>query len=408
MEKEAKKKDAKTEAEEMAKAMAQAYHAEMKELNKAEEEEEKKKVEKTVEKADMKIRVEAGINEDVTNDMVFQNGITMKTIEKFRSIQNGVIVEQKKEEDRKAKMMLFWRALYAHSLHRYDQNYHNIVKALSEGVDAEGGFLVTPEFKTEVLRQLHDNGIFRKHVRVVPTTVESVNFNAEDGLPKVTWGTENTTISTSSASLTQTTITVYRMNALMYLSRELVADSQPPALQWIQDEFVDAVLNEEDAVIAAGSGSGRPTGLTQLSINSVAQGGGFDYRDIKGVEHKLPIAYRKRGNPWFYMHDDVMRSVEQLQDSQNRPLFLRDLSGKKPDMLFGYPVEVSNNLPRTEMYFGDLKRTYILLDRQQMSVDTTTEGGSAWEKHQVGMKITERIGGNAVRTDALVKLTGIG
>ncbi len=399
------KDELKEEVQEAAKLMAKSFHDEMKELNKADE----KKVEpkKAVTKASMKVRVEAGVNEDATDSMVFQGGITMKTVDKFRTIQNGVIVEQKKEEDRKAKMLLFWRALYAHSLHRYDKNYHDIVKALSEGTDSEGGYLVTPEFKTDILRQLHDNGIFRKHVRVIPTTSDSVNFNVEDTLPKVTWGTENTTISTTSATLDQTTITVYRMNALMYLSRELVADSQPPALQWIQDEFVDAVLNEEDAVIAAGSGSGRPTGLTQLSLQTVAQGGGFDYRDIKGLEHKLPIAYRKQGNAWFYMHDDVMRSAEQLQDSQNRPLYLHDLDSSKPDKLMGYPVEVSNNLPRTEMYFGDLKRTYILLDRQQMSVDTTTEGGNAWEKHQVGMKITERIGGNAIRTDALVKLTGI-
>lgn len=382
--------------------MAQAFHAESKKLNEKQEAPAEPAEEETTEEAPAvsKVRVTPGYTEENLEDQTFVKGITAANVKKLSSVQT-------KQEDIDTKNMLFFKGIVGMTLYPYDSRYHEVVKALSEGTDAQGGYLVTPEFRTEVLRQLHDNGIYRKHVRVVPTQTDSVNFNSEDTLPKVTWGTENSTISTTSATLSQTTISVHRMNALMYLSRELVADSSPSAIQWITDEFVDAVKNEEDAVIAAGSGTGRPKGLSQLSISSVAQSGGFDFNDLKTLEHLLPIAYRKRGDCWFYMHDSVMQAIEMLQDSQNRPLFLRDLSGKKPDMLFGYPVEVQNDLPRTELYFGDLKRTYILLDRQQLSVETTREGGDAWQKHQVGMKITERIGGDAVRTDALVKLTGI-
>jgi HK97 family phage major capsid protein len=311
---------------------------------------------------------------------------------------------QKDEEKAGVKAQLFFRAAIGVKLFPHEQAFAMTLKALSEGTDADGGYLVTPEFRTEVLRQLHHNGIMRPEVNVIPVTTDSVNFNSEDGRPSVSWGSENTSISTTTAGLAQTTISVHRMNSLMYLSRELVADSNPSVIDWIRAEFVDSVRNEEDAVIIGGSGSGRPKGLTQISgFTAFVNDATYNFEDWVNLEHTLPIQYRLRGTSKWYMNDLTLRDARKMKDDQGMPIFLRSLDGATPNTLLGYPIVIHNNFPEGTVFFGDLKRTYILLDRQQMSVETTIEGGDTFAKHQVGMKITERIGGDSIRKEALVK-----
>lgn len=312
---------------------------------------------------------------------------------------------QKAQEDIDAKNMIFWKALYQRAIEPYESRYHKVVKALSEGTDADGGYLVTPEFRTEVLRQLHHNGILRPEVRVMPTNTDSVKFNAEDGRPQVSWGSENTEIATTTAGLSQTTINVHRLNSRMHLSREVVADSDPSILQWIQDEFRDSVLNEEDRVLARGSGSGQPKGLTNITgFKSHANTGSLTFDDFVDLEHTLSIQYRQQNAKWF-MNDVLLRDLQKLQDADNAPIYHRALDRSRPDMLLGYPIVVSNEIPQKEIYFGNLRDTYIMLDRQQMSVETTREGAGTFEKHQVAVKITMRIGGDVVRKERLVKGT---
>ncbi|KKN71743.1 hypothetical protein LCGC14_0418090 [marine sediment metagenome] len=313
---------------------------------------------------------------------------------------------QKTEEDIEMKAFMFFKALIGIQLDKHNPLYYVALKALSGGVAADGGFLVTDDFRNQVLRQLHNNGIMRPEVNVIPTVSDTVQFNSEDGRPMVTWGSENTSISTTTAGLAQTSISVNRLNSLIFMSREIVADSNPSIVDWIRAELTDSIMNEEDDVIIGGSGSGRPTGLTQISgFTSVAAGNTLTFEDWVDLQHTLPIAYRK-GNVRWFMKDSTLRDARKLKDDQGMPIYQRDLSAGTPDTLLGDRVVVHDSFPDGEVYYGDMKRTYILIDRQQMSFETTIEGGDTFAKHQLGLKVTERIGGNAVRKEALVKGTG--
>jgi len=312
----------------------------------------------------------------------------------------------KDEEAIKEKNALFFRALVGTKLYPQEQSFAYTLKALSEGTDADGGYLVTPEYRTNVLRQLHNNGIMRPEVNVIPTNTDSVLFNYEDGRPLVSWGSENTTISTTTAGLGQKTISVHRMNSRMYLSRELVADSNPSIMDWIQSEFVESVLNEEDAVIIGGSGTGRPYGIQTRVTSANVAAGTFTFEDLVDLQHSLPVQYRKAGGGKLYMNDLTLRDIRKLKDDQGMPIYLRSLDGAAPDTVLGIPTVVHNNFTEGYIYYADLKRVYTLLDRQRLSVETSTEADDTFKKHQVQIKITERIGGDTVRTDAIKLGTG--
>jgi HK97 family phage major capsid protein len=57
--------------------------------------------------------------------------------------------------------------------------------------------------------------------------------------------------------------------------------------------------------------------------------------------------------------------------------------------------------------FGDLSY-YYLADREQMSVETTTQGAGTFEKHQVAIKVVERIDGKVAVNNAFKTITNAG
>lgn len=391
-------KSIKEQAQELAKEMASGIS---KEIVSAIKESFPAKEEKEVEK-------ETKMSDFSSITAVSESTAFEKTVDKLFSPENvkSVMGIQKDPEMIDKKNALFTRAIVGMKLYPYDGRFAATVKALSEGTDADGGYLVNPEYRGEVIRQMHLTGVMRPEVNVVPTTKDTILFNKEDGRPSVSWGSENTTISTTTAGLAQTSISVYRMNTLMYLSREVVADSDPAILDWIRSELATSMALEEDAVIIGGSGSGRPTGLTQLTLTTNAAGASLTFEDYIDLEFTLPIQYRTGGNAKFYMSSLTLRDSLKLKDDQSRPIYLQDMSGQTPGTLMGRPIVLHDNFAEGTIFFGDLKRSYFLIDRQQMSLETTTEGGDTFAKHQVGIKVTQRIGGNSVRSEALVKGTG--
>lgn len=90
----------------------------------------------------------------------------------------------------------------------------------------------------------------------------------------------------------------------------------------------------------------------------------------------------------FVGHRRVKRLLRKIKD-QNNDYIWRDGKGgvggsgesvKLPDTLYGYPFYEQNDLPQSELYFGDWSM-YIIGDRQTMVVQTTTEGGDAWRRN---------------------------
>lgn len=61
-----------------------------------------------------------------------------------------------------------------------------------------------------------------------------------------------------------------------------------------------------------------------------------------------------------------------------------------PNTLYGYPFYEQNDLPQSQLYFGDWSM-YIIGDRQTMAVSTTTEGGDAWRKNAMERMIKKEI-----------------
>ena len=313
-----------------------------------------------------------------------------------------------KHEDftRKARIAYFFKHLIAFAATK-DPEHLQHVKALAEGTDGAGGYLTPSEFRAELIEDLKDKPFLRNQVTVIPMASDSLELPTLTSSVQTSWGSENTSISTTTARFGTLTFAPYRLNSLIYTSRELVADSAIAVVPLITRLFVQAMGEAEDRAIINGSGSGQPKGILQETIAGIdnANTDADLAPNIKKLPFRLGTAYRSKAK--WVMNSFSLSVVASLRDSNNQFLFKEGIEGLSPHTLAGYPVLEQNDMPFDTLLFGDLSQ-YYLADREQMSVETTTEGAGTFEKHQVAIKVVERIDGKVAQTNAFRKITNAG
>jgi len=286
------------------------------------------------------------------------------------------------------------------------------IKALGEGVDAAGGYLVPEEFKAMLIEALPDYTVMRPIVTVMPVSTLSGHIPTLTGKPGAEWGTENSAMNEQSAQFGEVLYTLNRLQSLIPMSRELVADANIDLVQLLTRLFAEAFAAEEDRAMTAGTGTGQPKGFTTEPIDSAAiSGSALAYGDVAGLLSLLKTQYRRRAV--FMTSPKGMQLLRQLVDGNGRPLLFTP-ADSDVSTLFGKPVienvniaeNLGTNTNETEIYFGDFKY-YYLFDRGEYSVESTMDGYGAFEKHQVVLKAFNRLDGKLGLTESIVKLTGV-
>lgn len=88
------------------------------------------------------------------------------------------------------------------------------LKALSEGVAADGGYLFPDEFRAELIRDLEEPTRMRSLVRVIPMKRDIMKIPKLVSKPTVRWTSENAAKSTTTADFTEKTLTAYKVAAI--------------------------------------------------------------------------------------------------------------------------------------------------------------------------------------------------
>lgn len=287
------------------------------------------------------------------------------------------------------------------------QSNHTVLKALSEGSAADGGYLFPDEFRAEIIRDIMESPHMRNEVTVIPMKRDVMKIPTLTSGPVVTWTLENATKSTTSAHFNEATLTVKKMAAIMYVSDELVEDSEYiDIVDFIIQLFAERIGDEEDKVITMGNGSTQPQGYSTAGTNaSVACSGNLDFDDIINLEYSLPAKYSK--NAKFYAHRNNVREMRKIKDLNGRYLWEDSRAPGQPSTFHGYPVIEDNYLPESKIFFGDLKRAYYLGDRQQMTVKVSNDTETAFTKDQTAIRVVARIAGQLVLPQALRELNNI-
>lgn len=274
-------------------------------------------------------------------------------------------------------------------------------KALSEGVDANGGYLVPDEFRADVVAWQRDTINMRRLVTVWPMRSKTLEVPALAADVSVYWGSENTSISTTSIDLGNVQLVARKLNAMIFLSTELFEDSAIDIQNFLVDRFSQAVTDEEDRTFINGNGTTQPKGILQYTIPSIAGGNAESVDKLNSIYWRTPRSHRTRG-AWL-MSSQALETLSAKKDSQGRYLLTEPRTEGEFPVFKGKPVFESDHVGNN-IVFGDM-RFYYVGDRRQLSVKTTMEGAGTFEKDQIAIKITERVDGKMALTRAFRKVT---
>lgn len=316
---------------------------------------------------------------------------------KLKQILNGKDIYSKDELTKDEKIVGFFHALVT--------NNQTALKALSEGSDADGGYLFPNEFLTELIEDLPNINVMRQYVRIIPMRRDKMDITTLVSGPKVTWTAENAAKSTTSAHFGTKQLTAFKMAAILYSSDELVEDSDTTDIvATIIRLFTEAIADEEEKVIWTGNGTTQPQGLTVGTVGGTVTASGQTFDDINRLFFSLPQKYRV--NAAFFMNDNTAMNVSKLKDTTGRYLWQDAISESEPPRLKGKPAVISDWVPNGQIFFGDLKKGYFLGDRKRITVKVSNDTETAFTKDQTAIRVVERIGGLVVLGAAIRKLTG--
>lgn len=276
---------------------------------------------------------------------------------------------------------------------------HNV---LSEGVDADGGYLVPTEFENQIVAGLEEANVVRSIAKVITTSAErKIPLAATHSVAQ--WTLENGAYTESNPTFGQITVDAYKLTDLVKVSTELLQDSMFDLESYIATEFARAFGVAEEQAFCVGTGTGQPTGIFTANGGhvGVTAGTAITVDNLIDIIYALKAPYRR--NAKFLMKDSTISALRKLKDSNGAYLWQPSVQAGQPDRLLGYPIYTSPYVPdvATSAYpiaFGDFSN-YWICDRLGRTVQRLNELYST--NGQVGFICTQRVDGKVVLAEGI-------
>lgn len=299
-------------------------------------------------------------------------------------------------------------AAYAEDFGRALRGRTPVHDVLSEGVDADGGFLVPEEFETQIVAGLEQANVIREIAKVVTTSSErKIPVAATHSVAE--WTPENGTIAESSPTFEQKSIDAFKLTDLVKVSTELLQDSYFDLEGYIAAEFARAFGAAEEEAFCTGTGNGMPTGIFTANGGEVGVtcAGEVTLDDLLDLVYSLKSPYRR--NASFLMNDATVAAVRKLKDGNGAYLWQPSAQAGEPDRLLGYKLYTSPYAPELKtnalaIAFGDFNN-YWIADRMGRTVQRLNElyAGNG----QVGFIATQRVDAKVILPEG-IKLLKVG
>lgn len=278
---------------------------------------------------------------------------------------------------------------------------HNV---LSEGVQADGGYLVPEEFERQIVSGLDEANVVRGLAKVITTSAErKIPVAATHSEAK--WTAENGAYTESDPSFDQKTIDAFKLTDLVKVSIELLQDSMFDLESYIANEFARAFGIAEEEAFCVGTGTGQPTGIFTANGGQVgvtaASSTAVTADELISLVYALKSPYRR--NAKFLANDATISAIRKLKDGNGVYLWQPSLQAGEPDKLLGYDLYTSPYVPQMEagafsVAFGDFKN-YWIADRSGRTVQRLNELYST--NGQVGFVATERVDGKVILPEGI-------
>lgn len=252
-----------------------------------------------------------------------------------------------------------------------------VSKAMSEGSDADGGYLVPQTYMDSILRIPEISGL-EAFCRRIPMTSKTRQYPDLEAGTACAWKDEAEALDLSEPTLKSITLSAKKVGSYVIASNELLEDASVDVMDFLQTLFFEAMGKEIDDQILNGTGSPCSGILTAACGHSVVMENGLTNFSSMTGSHlsemiaKLPAPVLQGSR--FIMHKDVYHHVRTLQDKNNQFIY-SPIGGGQSGTIWGYPVSISDAAPSVSgantafVAFGNFNY-FLLGDRLTFSLAT--------------------------------------
>lgn len=277
-------------------------------------------------------------------------------------------------------------------------NFRQISDVLSEGVDADGGYLVPIEYDRRLIDVLEEENIMRSLATKITTSGEH-KINIAATKPAAAWIEEGGALTFGDATFDQTFLDAFKLHVAIKVTEELLYDNAFNLESYIITQFGKALANAEEDAFLNGSGVGKPTGIFDSTkggkiVNTLTAAIKSD--DMLDLVYGLKRPYRK--NASFIMNDATLAQLRKLKDNNGAYIWQPSYQADEPDRILGYAVRTSAYAPADAIAFGDYSY-YNIGDRGSRSFKQLNElfAGNG----MIGFVAKERVDGKLILPEAV-------
>ena len=281
-----------------------------------------------------------------------------------------------------------------------------IINALQEGVDTEGGYLVPDEYENTLIQALNEETAIRKNARVITTSSGSHKIPIVTSHGEATWMEEEDAFTASDEAFGQVNLDAHKVGTIIKVSEELLNDSAFDLEGYMRAEFARRIGDKEEAAFLTGNGTHKPTGLlystggAQVGLTA-ASTSAVTADEVIDLFHSLKTPYRKKAI--WVLNDSTIKLIRKLKDGNGQYLWQPGIRDGEVNTILGKPYYTSAFMPEVAagnktILFGDLSY-YWIADRQGIVFKRLNElfAGNG----QVGFLAYKRLDAKTVLPEAI-------
>lgn len=251
----------------------------------------------------------------------------------------------------------------------------------TEGVGADGGFAVPPDFRSEIATKVFGEDSLVARTDRMRSSSNSITLPTDMTTPwdssggiQAYWGGESVTMSQSKPKLEDVTYKAHKLHVLVPVSEELLEDA-PAMDSYLRRKAPEKIDFKISDAIVRGTGAGQPLGFlnSPALVTQAAEGSQtadtINQANISKMFSRMPIASRR--NAVWLIHPDAEPQLDGLVVG-TAPIYMPPggISEAPYGRLKGRPV-IPHQVCETVGDLGDI----ILVDLNQYMTLTKLGGG---------------------------------
>jgi HK97 family phage major capsid protein len=232
------------------------------------------------------------------------------------------------------------------------------------------GAPVPTSFYNEIVKVARLVNPLLEYATVINTTGgENLQIPSQSAFSTATIVGQGVSIGTSEPTFNAfTTLGAYKFSALAQLSRELIADAGVDIIQFLAEQFGNALGFKIAEEVVGGTGTVEPVGFLPVAGTGVtgATGvsGAFTADNVIDLIYSLDGSLRNRPTFAMLANSTSIAALRKLKDTAGNYVFQVGDSKDRRDLVLGVPVIETPAMPNpgtgvNSLAVGDLKSIYI-------------------------------------------------